>query len=119
MKCGSILYFRSSASILVLRKILRVDIVHIDLRSFIPGLGLWLGLILWLVTPASLAMQAVAFALFRFFDAAKPGPVAWADQRFKLRSGQPIGPLQGFGILLDDAVAALCTLLLIALWRFL
>jgi nicotinamide-nucleotide amidase len=25
----------------------------------------------------------VAFALFRYFDAAKPGPVAWADQLFK------------------------------------
>ena len=75
-------------------------------------------LILWLVTPASFAAQAVAFVLFRIFDAAKPGPVAWADQRFKLRRGEPIGWGQGFGILLDDFVAALCTLVVIALWRF-
>ena len=75
-------------------------------------------LVLWLVTPASFTAQVIAFVLFRFFDAAKPGPVAWADQRFKLRRGQPIGGAQGFGILLDDFVAALCTLLVIAAWRF-
>ena len=75
-------------------------------------------LILWLVMPAGLWGQAWAFALFRFFDAAKPGPVAWADQRFKRRRGGPIGWAQGFGILFDDVVAALCTLVLIAAWRF-
>ena len=75
-------------------------------------------LILWLVTPATFVAQAVAFVLFRVFDAAKPGPVAWADQRFKLRRGVPIGWAQGFGILFDDVVAALCTLVVIAAWRF-
>jgi len=75
-------------------------------------------LILWLVTPAGLWGQFGAFVLFRIFDAAKPGPVAWADQLFKSRSGQPIGWSQGFGILFDDLVAALCTLLVIALWRW-
>ena len=75
-------------------------------------------LILWLVTPATFLAQAVAFFLFRLFDAAKPGPVAWADQRFKRRRGAPIGWAQGFGILFDDFVAALCTVLAIALWRF-
>ena len=74
-------------------------------------------LVLWLLTPASFAAQAVAFVLFRVFDAAKPGPVAWADQRFKGRRGQPIGWAQGFGIVFDDLVAALCTLLVIAVWR--
>ena len=75
-------------------------------------------LILWLVTPATFVAQAVAFVLFRVFDAAKPGPVAWADQRFKRRRGVPIGWPQGFGILFDDVVAALCTLVVIAAWRF-
>ena len=75
-------------------------------------------LVLWLVTPATFTAQAIAFALFRFFDAAKPGPVAWADQIFKRRRGEPIGWAQGFGILFDDYVAALCTLLVIALWKF-
>lgn len=74
-------------------------------------------LVLWLVMPAGLLAQAVAFALFRYFDAAKPGPVGWADQRFKQRPGQAIGWREGFGILFDDLVAALCTLLVIAAWR--
>ena len=75
-------------------------------------------LVLWLVTPAGWIAQGVAFALFRLFDAAKPGPVAWADALFKVQRGAPIGWAQGFGILFDDLVAALCTLLVIALWRF-
>jgi phosphatidylglycerophosphatase A len=88
-----------------------------------PGAIVWdeiiaFWLILWLVTPAGWWGQAWAFALFRLFDAAKPGPVAWADQLFKVRRGVPIGWAQGFGILFDDFVAALCTLLVIALWRW-
>lgn len=79
-------------------------------------LAFWL--VLWLVMPASLLAQGAAFALFRYFDAAKPGPVAWADGLYKGRRGQPIGWAQGFGILFDDLVAALCTLLVVALWRF-
>jgi phosphatidylglycerophosphatase A len=74
-------------------------------------------IVLWLLLPAGWLAQAVAFALFRFFDAVKPGPVAWADKLFKARRGEPIGWPQGFGILFDDLVAALCTLLVIALWR--
>ena len=89
-----------------------------------PGAIVWdevlaFWLVLWLVTPASFWAQLWAFALFRAFDAAKPGPVAWADQRFKLARGMPIGWAQGFGILFDDFVAALCTLLVIAFWRWL
>lgn len=70
-------------------------------------------LVLWLVTPTGFWGQAAAFALFRFFDAVKFGPMAWADQTFK-----GFGPRGGFGILLDDFAAALCTLLVIAAWRF-
>jgi phosphatidylglycerophosphatase A len=73
---------------------------------------------LWLVLPAGWLGQLVAFALFRFFDAVKPGPVAWADRLFKARRGEAIGWRQGLGVMVDDAVAALCALLLIALWRF-
>jgi len=76
-------------------------------------------LVLWVLGPAGFVMQAVAFGLFRLFDAAKPGPVAWADGLFKGRRGQAVGWDQGFGIILDDLVAALCTLLVIALWRWL
>jgi phosphatidylglycerophosphatase A len=80
--------------------------------------GFWL--VLWLVTPAGLLAQLVAFALFRLFDAAKPGPVAWADQLFKQRRATPATlswSAAGFGILFDDLVAAFCTLLVIALYR--
>ncbi len=89
-----------------------------------PGAVVWdeviaFWAVLWLVTPAGWWAQLVAFALFRFFDAAKPGPVAWADELFKGRRGQPIGWAQGFGILFDDLVAALCTLLAMALWKWL
>jgi len=87
-----------------------------------PGAIVWdevlaFWLVLWLVMPTGLLGQAVAFALFRFFDAAKPGPVGWADRRFKLRPGQAIGWRQGFGIVFDDLIAALCTLLVIAVWQ--
>lgn len=74
--------------------------------------------VLWVISPAGLLMQACAFGLFRFFDAAKPGPVGWADAAFKARTGSAgpqIGWAQGFGILFDDLVAALCTLLVLAL----
>ena len=87
-----------------------------------PGAVVWdeivaFWLVLWLVTPAGFWPQAVAFLLFRVFDAAKPGPVAWADALYKVRRGQPIGWPQGFSIMLDDFVAALCTLLVMALWK--
>lgn len=75
-------------------------------------LAFWL--VLWVVTPSGWIGQVLAFALFRYFDAAKPGPVGWADGLFKHRPGQAIGWAQGLGILLDDFVAALCTLLVLA-----
>jgi phosphatidylglycerophosphatase A len=83
-----------------------------------PGCIVWdevvaMWLILWLVLPAGFWAQVAAFVLFRFFDAVKPGPVAWADQQFK-----GFGWRGGFGILWDDLVAAFCTLLVIALWRW-
>jgi phosphatidylglycerophosphatase A len=87
-----------------------------------PGAIVWdevvaFWIVLWLVMPIGFVGQAVAFLLFRFFDAVKPGPVGWADRHYKLRPGQAIGAAQGWGILFDDLVAALCTLLVIALWR--
>jgi len=94
------------------------------LASADPGAIVWdeviaFWLVLWLVTPAGGWEQFAAFVLFRYFDAAKPGPVAWADKLFKGRRGQAVGWAQGLGIVFDDLVAALCTLLVIALWRWL
>lgn len=68
--------------------------------------------VLLLLSPADFKTQLAAFALFRFFDAAKPGPVAWADQLFK-----GFGWRGAFGIFFDDFVAAFCTLLCFAIWR--
>ena len=86
-----------------------------------PGAIVWdeivaFWLVLWLVTPAGLWTQFAAFVLFRWFDAAKPGPVGWADRLFKPQPGQAIGWRQGAGILFDDLVAAGCTLLVLSLW---
>jgi phosphatidylglycerophosphatase A len=72
-------------------------------------------LVLWVMSPVDLVGQALAFVAFRFFDAAKPGPVGWADRLFKLRPGQAIGWGQGVGIMFDDLVAAACTLFVLAL----
>ncbi len=92
-----------------------------------PGAVVWdevlaFWLVLWLLLPAGFWTQLAAFALFRYFDAAKPGPVGWADRLFKLQPGQAIGWRQGWGIIFDDLVAAGCTLLVIALairlWNF-
>ena len=69
-------------------------------------------IVLWLLLPAGFWMQLWAFALFRFFDAVKPGPVRWADQRFKA-----FGPRGGFGILLDDLLAGFLALLVLAFGR--
>ena len=82
-----------------------------------PGAIVWdeivaFWLILWLVTPTTFGGELAAFILFRYFDAAKPGPVRWADQLFK-----GFGWRGGWGIMFDDFVAAFCTLLVIALWR--
>ena len=82
-----------------------------------PGAIVWdevvaFWLVLFLLMPSSFTTQFVAFVIFRFFDAAKPGPVAWADQLFK-----GFGWRGAFGILFDDFVAAFCTLLCFALWK--
>ena len=78
-------------------------------------------LVLWLVMPAGFGAQLVAFALFRFFDAVKPGPVGWADALFHdvdPHTDAAAWTKAGFGIMFDDLVAAACTLLVIALWRY-
>lgn len=83
-----------------------------------PGSIVWdeivaMWLILFLIMPTGFWGQCAAFVLFRFFDAVKPGPVAWADRLFK-----GFGWRGGWGILWDDLVAAFCTLFTIALWRW-
>ena len=64
--------------------------------------AIWL--VLWL-TPATLAWQATAFVVFRFFDIVKPPPIGWVDERTR----------GGFGVMLDDLLAAGYTLVVLAI----
>lgn len=97
-----------------------------NMRVMDPGSIVWdeiaaFWLVLWLVTPASFWAQLAAFALFRYFDAAKPGPVGWADNLFHTvdqKNDLQVWPKAGFGIMIDDLVAAACALLVIAAWRY-
>jgi phosphatidylglycerophosphatase A len=61
-------------------------------------------LVLWLSPPLPGA-QIVAFVLFRLFDSLKPPPIRYFDERFK----------GGFGVMWDDLLAAVYTLVLITL----
>jgi phosphatidylglycerophosphatase A len=68
----------------------------------------------WLVlavAPLHPAPYAVGFLLFRVADILKPWPASWADRR--------VGG--GFGVMLDDVIAAiyagLLLALIVALWR--
>ena len=60
-------------------------------------------LVLFLV-PATLYWQAAAFMLFRLFDILKPPPIRYYDRTIK----------SGFGVMLDDLIAAFYTLLVLA-----
>jgi phosphatidylglycerophosphatase A len=97
-----------------------------NMRVLDPGSVVWdeivaFWLILWLVMPASVLEQLAAFVLFRFFDAVKPGPVGWADALFHdvdTATDPAAWRKAGFGIMLDDLVAAGCALFVIAVWKF-
>ncbi|MBU3558267.1 phosphatidylglycerophosphatase A [Polynucleobacter sp. Nonnen-W13] len=76
-------------------------------------------LVLIFIMPTNLWMQMLAFALFRFFDAMKPGPIGMIDRYFKhVENGDHSSPSsvglilwRGFGIIADDLAAAFFTLL--------
>ncbi len=55
-------------------------------------------------TPAGWLWQLGAFLLFRFFDIVKPPPIRYFDRKLK----------SGFGVMFDDLLAALYTLLALA-----
>ena len=85
-------------------------------------IAFWIVLIV--IMPTNIWMQIIAFGLFRFFDAVKPGPIGMIDRRFKNVEGnnQPSNLLQiiwrGFGIMVDDLAAAFFTLLALAIVQF-
>lgn len=64
-------------------------------------------LIVLFFVPAAPLWQASAFLLFRFFDILKPPPIRYYDRTFK----------SGFGVMLDDLVAAFYALIVLALAR--
>ena len=67
-------------------------------------------LVLWVAnvpTQAGFSTQAGLFLLFRFFDILKPPPVGYVDRSVK----------GGWGVMLDDLIAAFYALLALALWR--
>jgi phosphatidylglycerophosphatase A len=57
--------------------------------------------------PAALPWQAAAFLLFRLFDILKPPPIRYYERTFR----------NGFGVMLDDLVAAFYTLLVFAVFK--
>lgn len=62
-------------------------------------------LLVLFVVPATLYWQGAAFLLFRLFDILKPQPIRYYERRFK----------NGFGVMVDDLVAAFFTLIVLAI----
>jgi phosphatidylglycerophosphatase A len=66
-------------------------------------------LITMFMIPADWILMLIGFILFRFFDAVKPWPISWLDKNVH----------GGLGIMLDDVLAGLISLLslmLLQLW---
>jgi phosphatidylglycerophosphatase A len=61
------------------------------------------------LTPPLVLWQVAAFLLFRFFDVVKPPPIRQVDRALK----------GGFGVMLDDVVAAFYSLLVLAAAKWL
>lgn len=64
-------------------------------------------IILLFITPSSFFTECMAFIIFRFFDMTKPPPIRFFDEHIH----------GGFGVMLDDIIAAFFTLLVFALWK--
>jgi phosphatidylglycerophosphatase A len=58
-------------------------------------------------TPVGIAWYVLAFALFRLFDIWKPFPISFLDRKFK----------GGFGVMIDDIMAAMYAITIILLLR--
>jgi phosphatidylglycerophosphatase A len=58
------------------------------------------------VLPVRFDVQFGAIVLFRLFDIVKPWPIRLADQKVK----------GGFGVMLDDLLAALAAVALVGVW---
>lgn len=58
-------------------------------------------LVLWLLPADTFLMQGLAFGFFRLFDITKPAPIRYFDTRVA----------GGFGVMLDDILAAIYSLM--------
>ena len=58
-------------------------------------------------TPVQVYWQASAFLIFRLFDIVKPPPIRYYERMFK----------GGFGVMIDDVMAAFYTLIVLSLAR--
>lgn len=76
-------------------------------------LATWI--VMLLVTPASFGQQLTAFVLLRLVLRLRPPPMRRFDRRFDPRFDHRLKA--GFGIMIDDLVAAFLTLLAIATWH--
>lgn len=63
-------------------------------------------LITMIAVPLSWPTLLAGFVLFRFFDAVKPWPISWCDKNLH----------GGFGIMFDDVLAGLASLILLQLY---
>jgi phosphatidylglycerophosphatase A len=68
-------------------------------------IAIWL--VMLFIMPAGFWTQLCAFLVFRAFDMVKPAPINYLDKHLK----------GGFGVMVDDIVAAFYTLLVFAVWR--
>jgi phosphatidylglycerophosphatase A len=82
-----------------------------DLGAYDHGSMVWdefvAFLLVLVIVPRELPWQVSAFALFRAFDILKPAPIRWFERRYT----------GGFGVMLDDVLAAGYTLVVLALAR--
>jgi len=69
----------------------------VPLRAFAPAGGLG--------ASAEIAGLVTAFVAFRCLDIGKPGPVGWAERRFR----------GGLGVMMDDVVAGVLAAVVVAI----
>lgn len=65
-------------------------------------------LITMFMIPESWVLMLIGFVLFRFFDAVKPWPISWFDKNVH----------GGFGIMFDDVIAGIISLLCLMLLQY-
>ncbi len=103
--------FLALTALLFLAGIWACEVTGRDLGVSDHGAMVWDEIVAFLlmlaILPRELRWQAAAFVLFRIFDISKPPPIRWLERRFR----------GGFGVMIDDILAAGYALLVLALVR--